>query len=153
MMDTPDQVATFLARNLISLRQVRGLTQDTVAKSAGVPRSTIANLESGQGNPTLTVLLKVANSLGVPVDELLGPGEGRADFNAKQQEDLKRKFGALINASAREIAFTANTSESSRRGRSCTPLRATFNVARTRVTSASSSNSSEISGISQSGGR
>ena len=71
-MDTPEQVAAHLARNLISLRQVRGLTQDALAKSAGVPRSTIANLESGQGNPSLTVLLKVANSLAVPVDELLG---------------------------------------------------------------------------------
>lgn len=71
-MDTPEQVASHLARNLISLRQVRSLTQDTLAKSAGVPRSTIANLESGHGNPSLTVLLKVANSLAVPVDELLG---------------------------------------------------------------------------------
>jgi XRE family transcriptional regulator, regulator of sulfur utilization len=70
-MDTPDQVASHLARNLIALRQVRALTQDTLAKSAGVPRSTIANLESGHGNPSLTVLLKVANSLAVPVDELL----------------------------------------------------------------------------------
>jgi transcriptional regulator with XRE-family HTH domain len=70
-MDTPEQVATHLARNLIALRQVRGLTQDTLAKSAGVPRSTIANLESGHGNPSLTVLLKVASSLAVPVDELL----------------------------------------------------------------------------------
>lgn len=70
-MDTPEQVAIHLARNLIALRQVRALTQDTLAKSAGVPRSTIANLESGHGNPSLTVLLKVANSLAVPVDELL----------------------------------------------------------------------------------
>lgn len=70
-MDTPDQVASHLARNLSALRQVRALTQDMLAKSAGVPRSTIANLESGQGNPSLIVLLKVANSLAVPIDELL----------------------------------------------------------------------------------
>lgn len=70
-MDTPEQIAAHLARNLIALRQVRGLTQDTLAKAAGVPRSTVANLESGHGNPSLTVLLKVASSLAVPVDELL----------------------------------------------------------------------------------
>ncbi len=53
-----------------------------------------------------------ANAMkGVIDHRLLGPGEGRADFNAKQQEDLKRKFGALINASAKEIAFTANTTD------------------------------------------
>jgi len=42
---------------------------------------------------------------------LYGPGEGRTDFNARQQEELKKKFGALINASAGEIAYTANTSD------------------------------------------
>ncbi|HVT34279.1 MAG TPA: cupin domain-containing protein, partial [Nevskiaceae bacterium] len=32
---------------------------------------TIANLESGLGNPSLTVLHKVAHALGAPIDELL----------------------------------------------------------------------------------
>ena len=39
------------------------------------------------------------------------PGEGRADFGAAKQEELKKKFGALINATANEIAYTANTSD------------------------------------------
>jgi transcriptional regulator with XRE-family HTH domain len=63
--------AAHLARNLVSLRHARGLTQGSVAKSASVPRSTIANLESGAGNPSLAVLVKVAAALGVPIDELL----------------------------------------------------------------------------------
>ena len=70
-MDAPHHVAAHLARNLLSLRHARTLTQDALAKSAGVPRSTIANFESGEGNPSLAVLVKVANSLGVPIDELL----------------------------------------------------------------------------------
>src|SRR5207302_6718565 len=70
-MDVPHHIAAHLARNLISLRHARTLTQDALAKAAGVPRSTIANLESGEGNPSLAVLVKVANSLGVPIDELL----------------------------------------------------------------------------------
>jgi transcriptional regulator with XRE-family HTH domain len=69
----PDErsTATHLARNLVSLRHTRALTQDALAKAAAVPRSTIANLESGEGNPSLTVLVKVAQALGVPIDELL----------------------------------------------------------------------------------
>lgn len=70
-MDAPEHVATHLARNLASLRHARTLTQEALAKSAGVPRSTIANLESGQGNPSLAILVKVASALGVPIDELL----------------------------------------------------------------------------------
>ena len=73
--DPPDpharQTAAHLARNLASLRHVRALTQDTLAKAAKLPRSTIANLESGEGNPSLVVLVKVAQALGVPIDELL----------------------------------------------------------------------------------
>ena len=42
---------------------------------------------------------------------LLGPGEGRADFGAAKQDELKKKFGAMINATASEIAYTANTSD------------------------------------------
>jgi XRE family transcriptional regulator, regulator of sulfur utilization len=64
-------VAGHLARNLISLRHTRALTQDALARAATVPRSTVANLESGAGNPSLVVLVKVAQALGVPIDELL----------------------------------------------------------------------------------
>jgi transcriptional regulator with XRE-family HTH domain len=70
-MDKPERISAHLARNLTSLRHARGLTQAALASSAGLPRSTIANLESGGGNPSLAVLVKVAGRLGVPIDELL----------------------------------------------------------------------------------
>ena len=72
-MDEPRRVASHLARNLVSLRHARSLTQEALARTAGVPRSTVANLESGEGNPSLTVLVKVAAALGAPIDELLAP--------------------------------------------------------------------------------
>src|SRR5262245_4199657 len=40
-----------------------------------------------------------------------GGGEGRRDFGDEQQKDLKRRFGALINATQNEIAFIQNTSD------------------------------------------
>jgi selenocysteine lyase/cysteine desulfurase len=42
---------------------------------------------------------------------LYGPGEGRVDFGVAKQDELKKKFGALINAKPAEIAFTANTTD------------------------------------------
>lgn len=69
--DEPSRVAAHLARNLLGLRHARGLTQHELARAAGVPRSTIANLESGGGNPSLAVLVKVSRALGAPIDELL----------------------------------------------------------------------------------
>jgi len=70
-MDKLENIAANLARNLISLRHARTLTQDELAKAADVPRSTVANLESGEGNPSLRVLAKIAGALAVPFDELL----------------------------------------------------------------------------------
>jgi len=66
-----DQAGQHLARNLVSLRRSRQLTQDSLAAAAGLPRSTIANLESGDANPSLQVLLKVSGALAVPLEELL----------------------------------------------------------------------------------
>src|SRR5262245_11686528 len=85
-MDRPDLVAGHLARNLVALRHVRNLTQGALAKAAGVPRSTIPNRESSSGNPSLTVLVKVANALGVPLDELLA--SPRAKVRKWTQDEL-----------------------------------------------------------------
>jgi selenocysteine lyase/cysteine desulfurase len=42
---------------------------------------------------------------------LHGPGAGRADFGAEKQQDLKKRYARLINATANEIAYTASTSD------------------------------------------
>jgi len=60
-----------LADNIKAIREARGLSQQQIAKAAGIPRATWTHLESGAGNPTLSVLIKVANALQIRVDELL----------------------------------------------------------------------------------
>jgi XRE family transcriptional regulator, regulator of sulfur utilization len=62
-----------LADNIKALRETRGLSQQQIAKAAGIPRATWTHLESGGSNPTLNVLLKVASALQVRLDELLAP--------------------------------------------------------------------------------
>lgn len=42
---------------------------------------------------------------------LRGAGEGRADFGAAKQEDLKKRYGQMINAAPTEIAFIGSTSD------------------------------------------
>src|SRR5579859_6032615 len=60
-----------LAANISQLREVRGLTQQQMAKVAGVPRATWAHLESGEANPTLAVLNRAAAALQVSIEELI----------------------------------------------------------------------------------
>jgi len=60
-----------LAENMRAIREARGLSQEQIAKIAGIPRATWTHLESGAANPTLAVLTKVANALQIRLDELL----------------------------------------------------------------------------------
>jgi len=93
---SPEVVSGHLARNLVGLRQARSLTQQALARGAGVPRSTIANLESGAGNPSLHVLLKVADALGVPIDELLASPRAKVRLYRKGEVIESRKTGRGI---------------------------------------------------------
>lgn len=67
------RIGVNLAANIRQLRETRGMTQEQMSRISNIPRPTWANLESGESNPTLSVLLKVANALQVPVEELIGP--------------------------------------------------------------------------------
>jgi transcriptional regulator with XRE-family HTH domain len=67
------EAAAHLGRNIQVLREGRGQTQQQIARVAGVPRATWANLESGQANPTLAVLIRVAQALQVRLEELIEP--------------------------------------------------------------------------------
>src|SRR5436309_2215969 len=77
-----DDVAQNLANNMRALRESRGITQAQIAKTADVPRPTWANLESGAGNPTLGILVKVATALQVSVEELIGSPRASAKLYA-----------------------------------------------------------------------
>lgn len=71
-------LADRLADNVRGLREARGLTQQQISKIAKVPRATWATIEAGGANPTLAVLVKVADALQVRLEELLGPPRAAA---------------------------------------------------------------------------
>ena len=72
-MPTPEGAAANLAGSLTQLRELRGWTQAALSKHSGVPRATVATLESGSSNPTLSVLVRLAEALQVTLDELVTP--------------------------------------------------------------------------------
>ena len=84
-MTQANEVSGNLADNISSLRESRGLTQAQISKTAGIPRPTWANLESGSANPTLQVLLKIAEALQVSLEELLAPPRPSAKLYRKDQ--------------------------------------------------------------------
>jgi transcriptional regulator with XRE-family HTH domain len=63
--------AGVVGRNVRRLRAERQMTLGGLAARAGLAKQTLANLESGRGNPTIETLLTVARALGVGATWLL----------------------------------------------------------------------------------
>ncbi len=63
--------------NLKYLREQRGFTQAEFAEKAGVSAVSVCRYESGEREPDLATLRRLADVLAVSVDELLGEQEGR----------------------------------------------------------------------------
>ncbi|MDH7577144.1 MAG: helix-turn-helix transcriptional regulator [Bacillota bacterium] len=59
-------------QRLKNLRMEQNLSQQELAKRAGLGQSTIHYIETGYKSPTLKVLRKLAAALGVTVSELIG---------------------------------------------------------------------------------
>lgn len=87
-MDKTLDIAKCLSTNLEQLRKKRRLTQTTLANHAGMPRSTIAHLESGLSNPSLRNLAKIASALRVSIEELLA--RPRAECEILRAKDIPR---------------------------------------------------------------
>jgi transcriptional regulator with XRE-family HTH domain len=52
------------------LRMAAGMTQEDLAERCGLFRTYMSRVETGQANPTLTMIHALADSLGVPVVSL-----------------------------------------------------------------------------------
>ena len=70
-MNDLHSASRYLAINLLGLRRKRGLSQNQLSERADIPRSTITHMESGDGNPSLTNLCKLAAALNISIEELL----------------------------------------------------------------------------------
>jgi len=91
-----DELSTRLGRNIKQLREVRGLTQQKMAKIATLPRATWANLESGAGNPTLAVLSRVAFAFQVSLEELVAKPRTEARHYPARELPVVMRGAAMI---------------------------------------------------------
>lgn len=97
----PSPLPTWLtmefSERLVHLRKHKQLTQQALADAAGVSASILKRYESGNAQPTLPVLRRLAIALGVTGDTLLfdkderGPGD-----------DLRLHFEAVARMSPEE---------------------------------------------------
>jgi transcriptional regulator with XRE-family HTH domain len=70
---TPADVVAMVSTSLRRERARTGLSLTEVARRAGIAKSTLSQLESGAGNPSLETLWALGTALGVPLSRLLDP--------------------------------------------------------------------------------
>jgi transcriptional regulator with XRE-family HTH domain len=70
----PPRVGTALA----TLRERQGLSLDELSRRAGVSKSMLSQIERAQANPTVAVVWRLAQALGVPLAELLQSADAPA---------------------------------------------------------------------------
>jgi transcriptional regulator with XRE-family HTH domain len=67
---------TLVGRNVLRIRQEKGLTQERLAELSGHSQQYISGLEKGRRNPTVVSVYEIAQALGVSHLDLLTPGNG-----------------------------------------------------------------------------
>jgi transcriptional regulator with XRE-family HTH domain len=79
---TLEELRADLALNLKAIRRANGLAQERLALDAGVDRTVVSKIERGVTNPSLEILLRLANHLNVEVGQLL--------LKHKEDKELKK---------------------------------------------------------------
>ncbi|MCI3225706.1 helix-turn-helix transcriptional regulator [Streptomyces sp. NP-1717] len=88
-----DDVLALVGPRLRALRRERGITLADLAAVTGVSESTLSRLESGLRRATLELLLPLARTYNVPLDELVGaPRTGDPRIHLKPI----RRFGMIF---------------------------------------------------------
>jgi transcriptional regulator with XRE-family HTH domain len=85
-----------IAKNVKQLREARGLTQQQIAKLAGLPRATWTHLESGAANPTVAVLHRAASALQVTLEELLSTPRAACEHFPRGTLPTRSKGQAVV---------------------------------------------------------
>jgi transcriptional regulator with XRE-family HTH domain len=70
-MQSSEEVAGAVGRNVRALRQQRRMTIDALAAAAGVSRGTVIQIETARGNPSIATLCGLAAALRVGVASLV----------------------------------------------------------------------------------
>lgn len=75
MKDDTEEVLSAVGPRLRALRVQRNRTLAELSEATGISLSTLSRLESGQRKPNLELLLPLAKTYAVPLDELVGAPE------------------------------------------------------------------------------
>ncbi len=85
---------------LRELRAARGLSLDTASKRMGISRRLLVALEQGDGNPSLSTLLRLASGYGIGLADLVGRSETEP-INVRSESEAETLWSSERGSEAR----------------------------------------------------
>ncbi len=89
-----EKIRVILPNRIRSLRNSRGMTQEQLAEKADIHATYVSRIESGKKLPTLIIICKIADVLGVELYELLVD-----EAKANSYDYKKMKLINIVNES------------------------------------------------------
>ena len=87
-----NQAMMLLPIILVDVRQDRGISQRCLAARCGLDRAYISRLENGHTEPSIKMLMRVADGLGVSASALMA----RAEIHSRAAYKRRRELAAII---------------------------------------------------------
>jgi len=85
-MNTKD----LIGKRIQELRKARGLSQEKIAEKADISSTYLSRIECGRENPTLDMLIKLADALEVEIWEMFDFG------HVKSHKELKNSLQSIL---------------------------------------------------------
>jgi len=74
-MDNIEKTRRDIINTYVEFRKQRGITQQQLADGSGLKRPNISRFESGESNPTLDMLIRLADELDLQIEIVAKGGE------------------------------------------------------------------------------
>ena len=91
------------------LREKAGLSQNQLAKSAGISQAALSKIESEDKNPSVETVFLLADALDCTVSELLGEKPEGVTFLTDRQRQLLKIFSQMNDAGKASLLSLADS--------------------------------------------
>jgi len=93
-----------LGQRVRRIRALRGMSRKTLSRVSGVSERYIAQLESGLGNPSITLLRRIAAATGKPLEDLVGEPPSQPQEWALMRDLMRRATPEAIRVARAVLA-------------------------------------------------
>jgi transcriptional regulator with XRE-family HTH domain len=101
-MEQPD---TFeIGSRVRACRKRAGLSLEALARASGVSKAMLSQVEQNKANPTVVVMYKIAQGLGIDLGELMGLDRPRRRFEVIRAEDPNQVFVSNEQVTVRTLS-------------------------------------------------